>query len=104
VVLRTGIIVRAGAFRGSFLLSSTGRQYTDATNAVITSSAVSGVLAAYTVADLTVSYVLRPVTLEVTCNNLLGARYATRRAESYPGPGLIPAEPRSIFVGVRCAF
>lgn len=101
VVLRSGLIVRAGKFRGSFLVSTTGKQYTDATNAEFSSSAVSGAIAAYTVADLTVSYSMSPVTIEATMNNVFDARYATRRAESYPGPGLIPADPRSVFLGVR---
>lgn len=101
VVLRTGVIVRAGKLRGSFLVSHTGRQFTDATNALTSSSAVSGELASFTVADVTASYAINPVTIEVTCNNLFDNRYATRRAESYPGPGLIPAEPRSFFVGLR---
>ncbi|HBB26816.1 MAG TPA: hypothetical protein DCZ59_11175 [Bacteroidetes bacterium] len=101
VVLRTGLIVRYGSFRSSLLLSHTGRQFTDATNAEFSASAVSGALAAYSVADLTMTYTISPVVIELTCNNLLDTRYATRRAEAYPGPGLIPAEPRSIFLGMR---
>lgn len=101
VVLRSGLIVRAGKLRGSFLISTTGKQYTDATNAEFSSSAVSGVISAYTVADLTLSYSISPVTIEATVNNVFDSRYATRRAESYPGPGLIPADPRSFFLGLR---
>jgi Fe(3+) dicitrate transport protein len=104
VVLRSGLIVRAGMLRGSFLVSTTGKQFTDATNAEFSSSAVSGVLGAYTVADLTVSYSMSPVTIEATMNNVFDTRYATRRAESYPGPGLIPAEPRSFFLGIRLSL
>lgn len=104
VVLRTGLIVRYGRVRSSLLVSHTGRQYTDATNAEFAASAISGVLPAYTVADLTMTYTVSPLVIEATCNNLLDARYATRRAEAYPGPGLIPAEPRSFFLGVRLSF
>ncbi len=104
VVLRSGLIVRAGMFRGSFLVSTTGKQFTDATNAEYSSSAVSGVIAAYTVADLTVSYSMSPLTIEATMNNVFDTRYATRRAESYPGPGLIPADPRSVFLGLRLSL
>jgi Fe(3+) dicitrate transport protein len=104
VVLRSGLIVRAGMLRASFLVSTTGKQFTDATNAEFSSSAVSGVLSAYTVADLTVSYSMSPVTIEATMNNVFDTRYATRRAESYPGPGLIPAEPRSFFLGIRLSL
>ncbi|MBU3700399.1 MAG: TonB-dependent receptor, partial [Candidatus Kapabacteria bacterium] len=101
IVLRSGLIVRYGSLRSSLLVSHTGRQYTDATNAEFAASAVSGTLPSYTVADLTVSYNISPLIIELTCNNILDARYATRRAEAYPGPGLIPAEPRSIFLGIR---
>lgn len=104
LLLRTGLIVRAGKLRGSFLVSHTGDQFTDATNATFSSSAVSGLLPAYTVADLTMSYTVSPVIIEATINNIFDTRYASRRAESYPGPGLIPAEPRSFFLGFRVAL
>jgi len=103
-IVRTGLNFRQGNAKLSFLWSFVGEQFTDATNARYTASAVSGIVPAYSVADLTASYAIGAVTVEASCNNLLGSTYFTRRADSYPGPGIIPAEPRSYFVGVKAAL
>jgi Fe(3+) dicitrate transport protein len=34
------------------------------------------------------------------CNNLLNATYFTRRAEGYPGPGIIPSDPRNYYLSL----
>lgn len=98
LVQRAGITFGSHRLRLSFQVSYTGRQFTDATNALRTSSAVIGQIPAYTVADLTAQYRLsRHLRLEASCNNLFDARYFTRRADSYPGPGIIPADARSYY-------
>jgi len=58
---------------------------------------------AYTVVDVSARYTYRWLTVEGTLNNALDARYFTRRAESYPGPGIIPSDGRAVYitVGVR---
>ena len=99
-VFRTGINVRHQSLRFSFLWSAIGQQYTDATNASYTASAVSGSVPAYNVADITLGYSFHIFTINASCNNVFGAKYFTRRADSYPGPGIIPAEPRSFYVSV----
>ncbi|MCS7074178.1 MAG: TonB-dependent receptor, partial [Bacteroidia bacterium] len=40
-------------------------------------------------------------TLEANCNNLANTAYFTRRAEAYPGPGIIPSDGRSFYVTVQ---
>jgi Fe(3+) dicitrate transport protein len=42
--------------------------------------------------------------LEVSCNNVLDQRYFTRRAEAYPGPGIIPADGRSFYATLQVAL
>lgn len=98
VTLRTGLTYRHQDFRASFIWAYTAEHFTDATNARRTASAVNGIIPAYQVADLSVGYKWRFLSLEASCNNLLDARYFTRRAEAYPGPGIIPAEGRSFFL------
>ncbi len=99
--LRTGLNFSYHHFRASGTLAYTAEHFTDATNARRTASAVNGIIPAYTVADLSAAYVWRWLTLEASCNNLLDARYFTRRAEAYPGPGIIPADGRSFFVTLQ---
>lgn len=49
-----------------------------------------------------VSYELRRrYRLQVSVNNAADTRYFTRRSTGYPGPGIIPAEARSFYVGVQ---
>jgi Fe(3+) dicitrate transport protein len=54
--------------------------------------------------DASVAYKLRRWNIEASCNNLLNARYFTRRAEGYPGPGIISADARSLFVTLGYQF
>ncbi len=98
--VRTGLRSSWKGATVSLLASWVGEQYSDASNTEYTSSAVTGVIPSYAVVDLTVSYVWQSITIAATANNLLDSQYFTRRATSYPGPGIIPAEPRSLFLTV----
>lgn len=100
ITVRTGLSYRHRDLRASFIWAYTAEHFTDATNARRTSSAVNGIIPAYQVADLSLGYKWRFLSLEASCNNLFDARYFTRRAEAYPGPGIIPAEGRSFFVTI----
>ena len=74
-----------------------GAQFTEATNAVWTSNAIHGEIPAFAVFDLGIDW--RGGAgwdLRLSVNNLTDARYFTRRAAAYPGPGILPADGRSI--------
>ncbi|MFZ4559343.1 MAG: TonB-dependent receptor domain-containing protein [Saprospiraceae bacterium] len=86
--------------RASLIVSHTAAHFTDATNARRTASAVNGLIPAYTVADISVDWSFRSLSLAVNGNNLFNRAYFTRRAEAYPGPGIIPADGRSFTVTV----
>jgi len=75
----------------------TAEHFTDATNARRTASAVEGIIPSYQVADLSLSYSFSRYKAELSVNNLFDTKYFTRRAEAYPGPGIIPAEGRGFF-------
>lgn len=98
VMVRTGLNYRHRKKAGlSLQYSYTGKHYSDATNATLTSTAVEGVIKSYQVVDVSASFNHKIFSLEISCNNLLDARYYTRRAESYPGPGIIPSDGRSFY-------
>jgi len=103
MLVRTGINAAFKGFKASLQYSYVGEQFTDATNAVRTSSAVNGLIPAYYVADASFSYTWRWLTLETGINNLTDNIYFTRRATGYPGPGIIPSPGRSVYgtLGVR---
>jgi len=101
-IFKTGLSYKYRKLLVSYQLAYTSSQFTDATNAVFTPSAVNGLVPAYTVMDLSASYRLSKVfSLEGSVNNLANARYFTRRADSYPGPGIIPADARSFFITLQ---
>ncbi len=102
VIFKTGLSYKYKKFAASYQLAYTSSQFSDATNAVFTPNAVDGIVPAYTVMDLSASYKLsRIFSLEGSINNLANAKYFTRRADSYPGPGIIPADGRGYFVTLQ---
>ena len=101
IVWRTGLRYKWEGLSASFSYAYVGEHFSDATNAVQVSSAVVGVIPAYAVMDFSLAYKYKWLGLEGGVNNLADKRYFTRRAEGYPGPGIIPAAGRSFYVGVN---
>jgi Fe(3+) dicitrate transport protein len=95
---RYGATLRYGQFMVNFQYSYVDVQYTDATNATFSANAVIGEIPAYAVADLSARWRWRWVGLEVGVNNLTDTSYFTRRAAAYPGPGILPANPRNFYL------
>ena len=103
MIFKTGISYRHKKLSASYQVAYTSQQFGDATNAVIpAANAIIGQIPAYTVMDLSANYTLSKIfSLQGSCNNLADARYFTRRAESYPGPGIISADARSFFLTLQ---
>lgn len=102
VLLRTGLNYAYQNFKATLQYAYIAKQYTDATNAssLYTASAVIGPIPAYQVLDFSLKYGYRRWQIEGSINNLLNTMYYTRRATSYPGPGIIPAEGRTFYMTV----
>ncbi|WP_035564745.1 TonB-dependent receptor [Hymenobacter sp. IS2118] len=104
VNLKAGTRAGYGPFKASLQFLYLSDQFSDATNApASSSSAVIGRIPAYQVFDASASWEHRWLKLEASVNNLADARYFTRRATAYPGPGILPSDGRSYFltVGVK---
>jgi Fe(3+) dicitrate transport protein len=98
-IVRSGTTFKMKQWKAGFQFNYIARHYSDATNAILTATAVEGEIPAYTVADMTASFqVNKWLGVEFSCNNLLNEKYFTRRAEAYPGPGIIPSDGRSFFI------
>ena len=84
------------------LVNRVGRAYSDANNTEMpTANGQTGVIPAYQVADVSASWrVQKKYVIRAGLNNLTDARYFTRRAGGYPGPGILPAEGRTGYVSV----
>jgi Fe(3+) dicitrate transport protein len=98
-IIRSGTTFKREKWKAGFQINYVARHFSDATNAILTSTAVEGLIPAYAVADFSASYQLKKwLGLEFSCNNLFNEKYFTRRSEAYPGPGIIPSDGRSFFI------
>lgn len=96
---RWSMTLRRSVITASIQYSRTGRQFSDASNTRASVDGIQGLIPAYQVWDATFRYDIgRHYILRLGVNNLADTRYFTRRATSYPGPGLIPADGRSLQV------
>ncbi|MBA4166033.1 MAG: TonB-dependent receptor [Chitinophagaceae bacterium] len=101
VIFRTGINVRHSLFSTSLQYSYTGQQFSDATNAKVSPVGIIGIVPAYAVMDWNNKINYKKFAIEFGVNNLLNEIYFTRRATSYPGPGILTAEPRNFYVAIE---
>jgi Fe(3+) dicitrate transport protein len=87
----------------SWQISDIGSAFADASNTVsANAAATTGLIPAYQVQDLSGSYKFKKyATLKFGVNNLTDARYFTRRSGGYPGPGILPADGRTWYVGLN---
>ncbi len=104
VILRSGLQHQFKNWRSALQFSWVASHFSDATNAIRTATAVEGRIPAYAVADFSCSYSRGAWRLEASINNLFNAAYFTRRAEGYPGPGIIPSDGRSFFLTLQYQF
>ena len=97
--VKIGLKYNIKDFRSSLLYSYMSRQFSDAANTdPATSTAIQGVIPQYSVVDLSLKYKWKNWQLGTGVNNLFNKIYFTRRASGYPGPGIIPAQPRSYYI------
>jgi len=101
LLFRTGVSFGNKAYNLSLQYSYIDKQYSDATNAEKTETAVDGVVPAYQVMDFSASYNWKWFTLSGSINNLLNEKYFTRRADGYPGPGILPSDPRGYYLTLQ---
>lgn len=101
VIARGGVSVRNRLFSSTVQYAYTAEQFSDATNARSSPVGIIGVVPAYAVADWNNRVTYKMAALEFGVNNFLNEKYFTRRATSYPGPGILPAEPRNFYVALE---
>jgi len=99
-IFKTGINFRWKKFKAAYQYSYTAQHFSDATNAIFSPIAIEGIIPAYSIMDLSFSYKWKKFSLETGVNNLADQAYFTRRATGYPGPGILPSNGRSFYVGI----
>jgi Fe(3+) dicitrate transport protein len=103
LIWRSGIHFRKGRLAATFQYAYTGKQFSDATNSVTPSNnGINGLLPSYYVMDFSADCRLsRIFSLSGTVNNLTNRMYFTRRADSYPGPGIVPSDGRGGYLTLQ---
>lgn len=103
--LKTGINFGFENLLGSLQYTYLSKQFTDATNAPQdvndNQRGIEGEIPSYDILDFSLSYTYRKWKLEAGINNLLDTSYFTRRATGYPGPGIIPSQPRTYYTTLQ---
>ena len=100
--LKTGLRFGYNNLMLNFQYTYLSSQFTDASNATVGNlSGVVGEIPAYSVMDLSLSYSYKKIKGECGINNLQDNHYFTRRATGYPGPGIIPSAPRTVYFTVQ---
>ena len=102
VNLKTGIRAGYKNLLANLQFTHLSEQFTDVENSRVPAdgdvrNGVIGEIPAYSIMDLSISYSFGKWKIETGINNLLDADYFTRRATGYPGPGIIPSDPRSYY-------
>ena len=101
-IFRGGLTAGYKSFLITGQLSRIGETFSDANNTKTpTANGQNGLIAAYTIIDLTATYKFsKNLNIKAGINNLTNEVYFTRRAGGYPGPGALPAEGRTFFISV----
>ncbi|SFQ71663.1 Fe(3+) dicitrate transport protein [Flavobacterium akiainvivens] len=105
VNLKAGTTAGYGNFKASLQLTYLSEQFTDSGNTVTDANdntyGIFGQIPSYYVADFSASYTWRNFKLEGSINNFTNNYYFTRRATGYPGPGILPSDPRTFYVTLQ---
>lgn len=108
VNLKTGLSMGYKNFLASLQYTYLSQQFTDATNSradLDNQSGIVGEIPAYDILDFSARYRFKSwLQVEGGINNLLDNNYFVRRATGYPGPGIIPSQPRTWYAGLEFRF
>jgi Fe(3+) dicitrate transport protein len=103
---RFGLTYKYNRFSLNLQLNQVGDVYTDALNTELSNArATIGKISGYQVMDASCTYLINgKYNVKAGVNNLTNERYATRRAGGYPGPGLLPANGRTVYFSIGVKF
>ncbi|MBD1393166.1 TonB-dependent receptor family protein [Mucilaginibacter glaciei] len=98
---RTGLTYLNNHVTTSLLVSFVSKNFSDANNTVANVTGATGVVPDYHVVDFACNYrFLKVYHVNFNLNNVLNAKYFTRRINMYPGPGILPADGIAFNIGL----
>lgn len=97
---RSGLTYLSRHITSTLQYSYVSKNFSDANNTTFNVTGASGLVPAYHVFDWSLNYnFLKNYRISAAVNNLLNAKYFTRRINMYPGPGILPADGRTFNIG-----
>lgn len=103
---RYGVTYYLKQFSVTYQFNKVSDVFTDAANTEKpNATSTVGKISGYTVMDLSLSYLIKEkYSIKAGVNNLTNEKYATRRSGGYPGPGLLPANGRTLYISIGGKF
>jgi Fe(3+) dicitrate transport protein len=99
LISRNGITYSYKKVSLTVLYSYTSKFYSDAGNTEHSATGITGIVPAYGLFDLSGVIEFGKFNLSYGINNLTGITYYTRRINTYPGPGILPGDGRTFYLG-----
>lgn len=106
IIAKSGIKFKTANLSIQVMGSYNSEQFTDATNSIEPSGdAVIGLIPSYLIFDFSARYTFNKYfSIEGGVNNFTNQKYFTRRATSYPGPGIIPSDGINVYSTLQFKF
>lgn len=103
-MIRSSIEAKMGAHSVLLQHQFVDKVFSNAANTFFQTDGLQGNIPAYRVADFSYAYDWGNGKIFAGITNLFDEKYFTRRAGGLPGPGILPADPRNVYVGTRLTF
>lgn len=105
VTAKVGLKFNHGKWSEALLFTYVHKHFSDGTNAEFDPNAIAGIIPSYAVLDFNLTYAINDhFNLAGGVNNLTNSMYYTRRATSYPGPGIIPSDGIGFYFSLGLSF
>jgi Fe(3+) dicitrate transport protein len=101
---RLGVIWSKQRFSTTVQSTTVSEQFGDANNTRASFNPIVGLVPAYQVIDWSAKASIAHLSVSGGVNNLRDVPYFTRRADEYPGPGILPALGRSFYLSVGATY
>ena len=101
---RLGVIWSKARFSTTVQSTTVSDQFGDANNTRAGFNPIVGLVPAYRVIDWSGKLRVARFSVNGGVNNLRDVHYFTRRADEYPGPGILPALGRSFFLSIGATY
>lgn len=101
---RFGLIWSRARVSTTLQTTTVSDQFGDANNSRVSSNPVVGLIPAYQLIDWSAKMGIGRYAISGGVNNVADVHYFTRRADEYPGPGILPSLGRSFYLSIGATY